>query len=190
MTDFQRAPGRKKGRVVLPLNRDPAFEPLTLAQLRVVRQALVDEVERVAYWRRVLGVQAGAARVTQVKEMTRALSDARSSPQRMSLMPGGPEVPRRLPDLVELYSRAMTPGVEAPDDGVSDDMADADTALSDYRTELQGRADRVTTQIIVRYRESPDLALLLLPSVSDPWSSRPAVQHLHHDAGMRRGQRA
>jgi hypothetical protein len=195
MTEFQRVPGRKKGRVVLPLDRDPVFERLTLAELRVVRQVLVDEVERVAYWRRVLGVQAGAARVrrpprTPVKEMSRALSDAGRSPQRMSQVPGGPAEPKTLPDLVALYACAMDPQSEAAGDGLASSLADADTSLADYGTELQDRVERVTTQIIVRYRESPDLALLLLPTVSDPWSSRPTVHHLHHDAGIRRGQRA
>jgi hypothetical protein len=108
----------------------------------------------------------------------------------MSLVPGGPAEPTLLPDLVALYACAMNQGAAASEGGLSDDLADADSSLADYRSELQDRVDHVTTQVIVRYRESPDLALLLLPPVSDPWSSGPTVRHRPHDAGIRRGQRA
>jgi serine phosphatase RsbU (regulator of sigma subunit) len=77
-------------RVRVPLVRDARFERLSLADLRLVRQLLVDEVERAASWRRVLGVEPGSTHIrrsplTTVAETEHALAEAGRSPSRMSV---------------------------------------------------------------------------------------------------------
>jgi hypothetical protein len=111
--------------------------------------------------------------MTPVKQMRTALSDANRSPQRMSLFLGSPAEPAQLPDLVSLYSRCMSRAGCAPSDELDQDLAVADTALLSYKTELQEGVDRVITQLVVRYREVPSLALALLPDVRNPAPGRP-----------------
>lgn len=171
MTRPARAPRVIRRRPRLPLILDPVFEQLTLSDLRRARQVLVHEMELVDYWRRVIGVPNGSARPRSwpfpaVRGMQRAMAEAGRSPERMSLVPGGPAQPARLPDLVALYARATTPGEPSSTAHLADDLAEADQSLADHRSELQHRLDKVTTQLIIRYRDTPRLALQLLPATN------------------------
>jgi hypothetical protein len=132
------------------------------------------------------------APMTPVKQMQRALADAVLSPQRMSLIPGGPVEPTPLPDLVALYARAIDQDSQTSGASLTADLADADDCLATFRTELQARVDRVTMEIILRYREEPSLALLLLPPIGGSSMSRTgqSAVHTQHDGGARRGMRA
>ncbi len=167
------------------LTRDPAYERLSLADLRLARQVLVDEVEKVTYWRLVIRSRAdrqraGRALSAGAPEMRRVLADARRSRARIAVAPGGPAEPETLPDLVELYGRQIDPGDDTSVARLERDLADAEGALSRYRSEVQARVDDVTQQLIVRYREAPALALLLLPPLTEsPWADVTQVRDQH-----------
>jgi hypothetical protein len=165
--------------------RDPALDHLSLAELRVARQVLVDEVERVTFWRlavrgRADRLRAGRSSTSITPHLLRALSDARRSPTRVAVVVEEDRSPAVLPDLAELCARELVPGDAVAVQALGRDLADAEASLTDYRRHLQDRVGGVTGELIARYRESPELALLLLPSSDvSPWTGSLALPERH-----------
>jgi hypothetical protein len=174
-----------KRRTDTSLGRDPEYDRLSLADLRLVRQVLVDEVEKVTYWRLVIRSKAersraGRATAARLPELRGALADAGRSQARVAAAPGVAAETERLPDLVELYARDVEPGDTLSTARLAADLVDAEEALTRYRSHLQARADDVTQQLIVRYREAPALALLLLPPLTEsPWGEVTELRDHH-----------
>jgi hypothetical protein len=160
---------RKAARAHAPApERDPAYDSLSLDDLRALRAQLADEETKVSYWRRIIQarldvLRAGGAEVDRVADLSRVLSDAPSMHRRLVHLSVGPidDVPP-LPDLAHLWSREAG-GDEAEREALASDLLVAERRLSEVRAGLFRRIDGVTGELIARYREEPTLALTALP---------------------------
>jgi hypothetical protein len=165
--------------------RDPTLEHLVLAELRLARQVLVDEVERVTFWRLVIRaradrLRAGRSSAATTPHLLRALSDARRAPERVAVLLEKGHPPVVLMDLAELCARELEPDDAVAVLSLGRDLADSEASLTDFRRRLQDRVRTVTDELVARYRESPELALLLLPSVdASPWPGSAVLADRH-----------
>jgi hypothetical protein len=172
-----RRAARKAARAAAPPpERDAAYDRLSLTDLRALRAELGAEETRVSYWRRIIKARLDVVRLRQpdsdpVADLTRLLTDAKSSVRRLAHMDVQPidDVPP-LPDLAEIWSRQVDPGDGRGQARLEKDLAKAESELSSYRRELHRRIDLVTDELIARYREQPLLALQILPG--DPLNRR------------------
>jgi len=100
----------------------------------------------------------------RVADLRRVLTDARSSVHRLAHIDVQPvdDVPP-LPDLAEIWSRQVDRSDPVAFAKLEADLTAAEAELSTYRRELHRRIDRVTDELIARYREQPLLALQILP---------------------------
>ncbi len=140
---------------------------LSLRELRAYRDELRDEEVLVSYWRRIvqarLDLLAGAKgdeRQDLVERLSRALTQGRRESRRDALLRVQPgEAMPPLPNLAELYSQV---GQARAGDALRP-LAEAEAALSSYRSVLLQRLDLVTADLIARYRDDPAACLLALP---------------------------
>lgn len=149
------------------LHRDPGFRECDLAAVRRMRKGLSDEEARVSYWRRII-----QARIDLLKSkerpgasgerLSRILADSRVSHRRIAALSvdSVDELPP-LPDLAALWERVVPTDADEKAALIAA-LSEAETRLSDYRHELHHRIDRVTAELIARYRENPALALTAL----------------------------
>jgi hypothetical protein len=150
--------------------RVPRFEHLSLQALRELRQVVTDEEQRAAYWRRIIQARLAVVRARRpppppVADLRGVLIDARGSPARMAALAWSADVLVHLPDLAEVWSRAVDYSDDVATTVLESELSDAEDRLTAYRLELHGRIDALTAEVIVRYREAPNLALdLLTPS--------------------------
>ena len=147
--------------------RNPKFTSVQLAELRTMRSGLTEEESKVSYWRRL--IQARIDVITSdhtgeepVEQLSRLLTDAQSSHRRVAALSVGPidDIPP-LPDLSALWNRVATKTV-AERDALIADLKRAEEDLSAYCRELHDRIDDVTAELITRYREEPELALVAM----------------------------
>jgi len=161
---------RKKARLQQKApDPDPDFDHLALEDLREMRARLTEEETRVSYWRRIVQARLDVLRTTEqghdrVADLGVALADAQSSHRRLAHFSVEPvEGLPPLPDLAELWSRLLDPTDEHSMAVLEEQLSDAEHRLSEYRNELHRRLDRVTGELIARYRQEPLLALAALP---------------------------
>jgi RsiG-like len=161
---------RKRARLAAPPpDRDDAFAGVSLSDLRLMRDGLAEEETRVSYWRRIVQARMDVIRTEagegdRVADLGRVLADARGSHRRLAHISVEPvEGLPPLPDLARLWAAEVDPDDSAAREGLLDRLAEAESRLSDYRRELHGRIDKVTAELIARYREDPRLALSVLP---------------------------
>ena len=143
------------------------FDAVDVAELRSMRSGLTEEETKVSYWRRLIQARIdvlnsdhnGAA---PVEQLSRLLTDARSSHRRVAALSVGPvsEVPP-LPDLGALWDR-VSANTDTERDDLIADLRQAEAELSSYRRNLHERIDQVTAELIARYREDPKLALVAM----------------------------
>ena len=173
-----RRAARKAARAAVPPpERDPSYDALSLADLRAARAELGDEETRVSYWRRIIQARLDVIRSDvpdseRVADLTRVLTDARSSVHRLAHIDVQPvdDIPP-LPDLAEVWSRQGDRTNPVALARLERDLSAAEQKLSTYRRELHRRIDLVTNELIARYREQPLLALQILPN--DPLHRHP-----------------
>ncbi len=164
-----RRKARKAARAHAPApERDPAYDSLSLEDLRALRTSLADEETKVSYWRRIIQarldvLRAGGSEVDRVADLGRVLADAPTLRRRLVHLSVGPidDVPP-LPDLARLWSREVD-GDEAARESLAGDLLVAERRLSEVRAGLFRRIDGVTGELIARYRQDPTLALTALP---------------------------
>jgi hypothetical protein len=150
--------------------RNPEFEHLSLSSLRDYRQTLSEEESRVSYWRRLIQARMdlielrGADDSMRLERLRLALSESRVGQGRRALVAIMPidDVPP-LPDLAGLWSREADPSDPQAVEDLRRDLAFAELQLSAYRAALHRRLGGATGELIARYREEPQLALLALP---------------------------
>ena len=151
----------------IPPQRDATFADVELAELRAMRSGLTDEESKVSYWRRIVQARldllgARARPGDRGEGLARVLADSRSSHRRLAaLKVESVESLPPLPDLAELWSR-MIPSDPLDREDLADHLRQAEVRLSEYRHELHLRIDKVTGELIARYREDPTLALTAL----------------------------
>lgn len=165
-----RRAARKAARAAQPLpERDVSYDGLSLPDLRAARTELGNEETRVSYWRRIIQarldvVLSDSPGGDRVADLTRVLTDARSSVHRLAhidVQPVDDVAP--LPDLAEIWSRQVDRTDPVAVTRLEADLTEAERELSTYRRELHRRIDLVTGELIARYREQPLLALQILP---------------------------
>lgn len=155
--------------------RSADFAHLSLSALRTYRKALATEEDRVSYWRRIIqarldlvraGEQRGGLSLDRVREV---LADERVGTGRNALLAILPhqDMPP-IPNLVDLWQSDPLPG-DTPEEAdhntrLEQGLAEAEVALSAYRTALHHRIDAATDELIARYREDPTLCLSALPT--------------------------
>lgn len=156
-----------------PPERDQRYDHMSLTELRDLRRSLQEEEGRVSYWRRILqaridllrdGATSGGATVDGLR---RILADPQTSHRRTAVLPVHPvEGTPPLPDLAALWTHVDTDAADR--DLHLSRLVRAERDLSDFRVRLHTRIDRVTAQLIARYREDPHQALTALPTRSQP----------------------
>jgi len=175
-----RRAARKAARAATPPpERDSTYDGLSLADLRAARTELGNEETRVSYWRRIIQarldvVRSEAPDSERVADLTRVLTDARSSVHRLAYIDVQPidDIPP-LPDLAEIWSRQVDRSDAPALARLERDLSAAEQELSSFRRELHRRIDLVTNELIARYREQPLLALQILPD--DPLHRHPTA---------------
>lgn len=158
---------RKHAQRAVP-ERSPALEHLSLDTLRGYRQALSEEEGRVSYWRRILQarldlLEAGGSGKVDLSALRPVLAETRPGAGRPAALravvdPGTPP----LPDLATLWEQEPGDDEQARAE-LEAALADAETQLSEYRTDLHRRIADATGELIARYREEPLLCLTALP---------------------------
>jgi hypothetical protein len=160
-----------------PTPRKPTVRPtpekteehahLSLDALREYRKVLSAEESRVSYWRRILQARLDlllAGSVGDSETLRPVLTDQRVGAGRRALVEITPvdDIPP-LPDLAGLWDRFVDPSDPATVAALAEDLAAAETQLSEYRSVLHRRIGAATSELIARYREEPSLCLSALP---------------------------
>jgi hypothetical protein len=138
--------------------------------LRQYRAALSSEESRVSYWRRIIQARLDLVRATDsgnaatVEDLGHMFTNTHVGETRMALMSVLPvdDMPP-LPDLASVWAREPILGDPAHNHRLIRELTSAESQLSAYRTALHGRLASATTELIARYRESPDSCLTALP---------------------------
>ena len=164
-----RASARAAARAQTP-HRSPDFAHLDLAGLRELRRALMDEEDRVSYWRRILQarldtVRAGdTMRIADSDNLAPVLARERMTTGRTALVRVMPadDVPP-LPDLARLWSITPDPRDPIATAHLTSQLEGAEAELSEYRQVLHGKLGAATFELIARYHEDPLQCLVALP---------------------------
>ena len=165
---------RKAARAAIPApERDPAYDHLSLDDVRSLRAALAEEETRVSYWRRIVQARLDVVRMrshhTSVADLSKVLADASGAHHRIAhLSLDAVEGVPPLPDLAELWTRFADPNDDDACARLEADLGSAEHDLSALRGALHRNIDAATRELIARYRENPVLALAVLPR--DPLS--------------------
>jgi hypothetical protein len=136
--------------------------------LRVYRQALADEEDRVSYWRRILQarldlVRAGDATAGDLDQLRPVVTGRNATRGRTALVRVMPvdDIPP-LPDLGLLWE-TIPDEDPASRARLERALMSAERELSDYRAALHQRIGAATAELIARYREDPLRCLSSLP---------------------------
>lgn len=154
-----------------PPELDPAYEGLSLSDLRDLRRELGEEESRVSYWRRIIQARIdlltrGATDGDLVGRLTSVLAESGAAHRRLANLSvrSATEI-EALPDLHLLWTRVVDPRDVAAVEGFVAELGQAETDLSAMRREIHRRLDEATGQLIARYRQDPTLALSALPDI-------------------------
>lgn len=157
------------------LNRSPDFAHLDLAALRSYRRTLIEEEERISYWRRILQARLdllGNRRLSgtggNAVSLRRLLATEGVEEKRKALIDALPvhEIPP-LPRLDQLWAQDPAPGDDEHVSRLLIELSKAERQLSAYRTALHRRLSAATGELMARYRESPRECLSALPEIPE-----------------------
>lgn len=159
------APARK----AVP-QRHAEFDHLGLDSLREYRTTLTDEEGRVSYWRRLIQARldlvrafaGGAAPADNLRDVLSGVT-VWSSRGALATFVSNVDIPT-LPNLSDLWSRDPKRGDDAHNAALELELAAAEAQLSTYRSVLHEQLAAATEDLIARYRETPALCLIALPS--------------------------
>lgn len=159
----------------------PHLSDLDLQELRLYRQRLSDEEEKVSYWRRltharidVLEAESHLDGTLSLHDLVRVLGDTGAGHGRNALIRIRPADPLpELPVLAEMWATEVDPHRGHEVSEAIERLRAAEHQLTEYRRVLHERIDEATADLIVRYRDNPSSALIALPKVSDIRSTRP-----------------
>jgi len=154
---------------------DPSLSPhlagLSLTELRAYRQQLMDEEDRVSYWRRlvharldVLEAEIRNSGTLSVEQLIEVLGDTATGKTRTALAAIRPADPLpELPVLAEMWVTEIDPHDADAIRDAMERLRVAEVKLTGYRRALHERLDEATGDLIGRYRLDPSLALSVLP---------------------------
>jgi hypothetical protein len=147
-----------------------AFDALSLPDLRALRTRLQHEETHVSYWRRIIQGRLDVVRSDRrtpepVVDLTRVLSEAQRTIGRGAFTDIGADDTEPLSsDLTEVWSRQVSPDDTVGLRRLQSDLERAESELSRHRREIHRQLDRVTDELVARYRQQPRLALDVLSS--------------------------
>ncbi len=156
------------------LTRSPDFAHLGLPALRSYRRALIDEEERISYWRRILqgrldllgkGSLAGGGNAVSLQRLLATEGIDRSRQALINVVPVHDIPP--LPQLDQLWAQDPAPGDDGHVSRLLIDLSKAERQLSAYRSALHRQLSAATGELMARYRESPRDCLSALPAIPD-----------------------
>lgn len=166
MTDDD-LPASGQRRTITEAVASPHLAEVTLPELRVYRERLRAEEERISYWRRLIHARVDLIKAGTVGDspidvdaLGRVLGDTGSGQVREQLLRVRAADP--LPDLPDLEEVWVTPRDASEVDEALAHLGNAETTLTSYRRGLHERIDEATAELIVRYREDPARALDIL----------------------------
>jgi len=154
---------------------DPSLSPhlagLSLTELRAYRQQLMDEEDKVSYWRRlvharldVLEAEIRNSGTLSVEQLIEVLGDTATGKTRTALAAIRPADPLpELPVLAEMWVTEIDPHDADAIRDAMERLRVAEVKLTGYRRALHERLDEATGDLIGRYRLDPSLALSVLP---------------------------
>lgn len=163
-------PARRTSGPRVPPQRDPHFAELPLADIRSYRQKLLNEEDRVSYWRRILQARidtlthADPEAAPGLEHLRDVLDPGRVQAGRKALVRIAPrdDIPP-LPDLARLWDCWPAPTNPTERARLVADLLAAERELSSYRAALHVRLAAATAELIARYRERPTRCLEVLP---------------------------
>jgi hypothetical protein len=148
----------------------PHLADINLGDLRTYRQSLMDEEERVSYWRRlaharidVLEAESHTEGSLSMEELVRVLGDTGTGRTRTALagIRAAEPLPN-LPALTDMWVTEVDPHDEEKVAEAVERLRAAERQLTDYRSALHERIDEATGELISRYRDDPASALIAL----------------------------
>lgn len=137
---------------------------LTMASLRSYRKGLIDESDRVSYWRRLIQVRLDLISATKAAEeittadLITSLGHTASGARRQQFLSikAHDELPD-LPGLNDLWTAAIDPSDVVATEALVAQLQAAEAKLSAYRNSLHARLDAATDELVARYKANPDL---------------------------------
>lgn len=148
----------------------PHLAGISLAELRTYRQRLMDEEDKISYWRRlaharmdVLEAESHTEGSLSIEELVRVLGDTGAGRTRTALVRVEAAEPLpNLPVLTEMWVTGLDPHDQDAVREAIARLAAAEQQLTGYRRALHERLDEATGELISRYREDPSSALIAL----------------------------
>lgn len=162
--------GGNRRRTITDAVPSPHLADITLAELRKYRQQLMDEEDRVSYWRRLaharldlLEVEAQTEGPVSLEALVRVLGDTGSGRARQALVGVRAAEPLpELPALTEMWVTEVDPHDQQKVAEALERLRAAERQLTEYRRALHARIDEASGELIVRYRDNPSSALIAL----------------------------
>jgi hypothetical protein len=144
------------------------WDHLSLADVRLYRRRLAEEEEKISYWRRlvharidVLEAESQHDRPLRLEELIRVLGDTGTGRTRSALVNvrAAEDLPE-LPVLKDMWVTELDPHDTKDVADAIRRLRSAEEQLTEYRRALHQRLDKVTAELIARYREDPLSALV------------------------------
>lgn len=138
---------------------------LSMSSLRTYRRSLIEEEERVSFWRRLIQVRLDLiASMKQAEQITTAdlissLGLTASGARRQQFLTVKAHEPLpSLPGLDELWTAAIDPDDEEGTRVLVQRLTEVEGQLSAYRRSVHARLDAATAELVARYKADPGLA--------------------------------
>jgi len=157
-------------RTISDAAHSPHLADISLAELRTYRQQLMDEEDKVSYWRRlahgridILEAESHAGGSLSLDDLVRVLGDTGAGRTRTALVGVRAAEPLPgLPALDEMWVTEIDPHDQEMVAEAIERLRVAERQLTDYRRALHERIDEATGELISRYRDDPAGALIVL----------------------------
>lgn len=162
-------PGSRR-RSITDAESSPHLASITLIELRTYRKRLMDEEERVSYWRRLahgrldlLEAESHTEGSLSLEDLVRVLGDTGAGHTRAALLGIRAAEPLPgLPALTDMWVTGIDPRNQTRMAEAVESLHVAERQLTDYRRALHERIDEATGELISRYRNDPASSLIAL----------------------------
>ena len=166
---YNSRPGSRR-RTITDAESSPHLASITLTELRSYRQRLMDEEEKVSYWRRLahgrldlLEAEAHTEGSLSLEDLVRVLGDTGAGHTRTALLGVRAAEPLPgLPALADMWVTGLDPRNQETLAEAAESLRVAEQQLTDYRRALHERIDEATGELISRYRDDPASSLIVL----------------------------
>jgi len=164
----QNPPSGNRRRSITDAESSPHLASITLTELRKYRQRLMDEEEKVSYWRRLahgrldlLEAESHIEGSLSLEDLVRVLGDTGAGHTRTALLGVRAAEPLPgLPALADMWLTGIDPRNQERMAEAVERLHLAERQLTDYRRALHERIDEATGELISRYRDDPASSLI------------------------------